>query len=168
MCLNHQLAKVKSLPGLTDNVERANPAYAADLYLKMENAVDSVLRMGSRNQSLEYVAFNDNTIYNITSKLPWKLESQTYEFSSDKFNYGKDKLTRVLTLIRKARHVAHSRATDQSNMEPLAPRTGHAITKETSQITLTNQQQAQSKPLALTQATGTNKPARFISWRELC
>ena len=79
-----------------------------------ENAVDSVLRMGSRNQSLEYVAFNDNTIYNKTSKLPWKLESQAYKFSSDKSIYGKDKLTRVLTLIRKARHVAHSRAIDSS------------------------------------------------------
>ena len=136
------------------NVERANRAYAADWYLKMENAVDSMLRMGSRNQSLEYVAFNDNTIYNITSKLPWKLESQAYKFSSDKSIYGKDKLTRVLTLIRKARHVAHSRATDQSNMEPLAPSTGRAITKDTSHITLTNQQQAQSQPLALTQAVG--------------
>ena len=37
-----------------------------------------------------------------------------------------------------------------------------------SHITITNQLQAQSQPLALTPATGTNKPARFTSWRELC
>ena len=116
-CLNHRLAKVKSMPGLTDNIEQTQPGYAADWYLKMESAVDSVLRMGTRNQSLEYVAFNNNTIYNITSKLPWKLESQAYEYNS-KDIYGKAKLTKVLELIKRARSVAHSRATDQSNMEP--------------------------------------------------
>ena len=52
-CLNHRLAKVTAMPGLTDNLERQDPAYAAEWYVKMENAVDAVLRMGSRNQSLE-------------------------------------------------------------------------------------------------------------------
>ena len=50
------------MPGLSDNIEQTQPGYAADWYLKMESAVDSVLRMGTRNRSLECVAFNDNTI----------------------------------------------------------------------------------------------------------
>ena len=98
------------MPGLTDKIEQTQPAYAAYWYLKIESAVNSVLRMGTRNQSLEYVAFNDNTIYAIASKLPWKLESQAYEFNS-KDVYGKVKLTKVLDLIKRARSVAHSRAT---------------------------------------------------------
>ena len=101
-CLNHRLAKVKGMPGMTDNMERANPAYTADWYLKMENAVNSVLRMGARNQSLEYAAFNDKTIYGITSKLPWRLERQAYETNINKSIYGKEKLTKVLELIKKA------------------------------------------------------------------
>ena len=57
--------------------------------MKMENAVDSVLRLGSRNQALEYVAFNDNTIYRIISKLPWSLEEKAYEISTDSSIFGK-------------------------------------------------------------------------------
>ena len=72
------------MPGLTDNLERQDPAYAAEWYLKIENAVDAVPRVCNRNQSLEYVAFNNKTIYHIISKLPYQVESPAYDFSHNK------------------------------------------------------------------------------------
>ena len=139
-CLNHCLAKVTAMPGLTDNLERQDPAYAAEWYLKMENAVDAVLRMGSRNQSLEYVAFNDKTIYHIISKLPYQVESLAYDFSHDKDIYGKEKLNRVLTLFQKQRYEVHARATDRANMDPVAHGGQKAITKETNLVVAPNPQ----------------------------
>ena len=86
-CLNHRLAKVTAMPGLTDNLQKQDPAYAAEWYLKMENAVDAIIRLGSRNQSLEYVAFNDKTIYHIIAKLPYLLEREAYRFICVRIQY---------------------------------------------------------------------------------
>jgi hypothetical protein len=117
-CLNHRLAKVTEMPGLTDDIEMQDPTHAAEWYLKMENAVDAVMRLGSRNQSLEYAAFNDRTIYQIISKLPFELESMAYKFSHDQTVYGKEKLSRILQLIKDQRQIAHARATDRANEAP--------------------------------------------------
>ena len=164
-CLNHRLAKVIEMPGLTDNLERQDPAYAAEWYLKMENAVDAVLRMGSRNHSLEYVAFNDKTIYQIISKLPYQLENLAYDFCHDKNIYGKDKLTRILDLIQKQRRKGHARATDRANMEPISHGSTKAITKET-HLVVTHKP---AEPLPPPEPTSTLvKQPRFSSWKELC
>jgi hypothetical protein len=69
---------------------------------------------------LEYVAFNDRTIYQIIAKLPYTLESMAYKFSHDQNVYGKDKLSRILQLIQDQRQIAHARATDRANEAPTA------------------------------------------------
>ena len=57
--------------------------------------MDSILRVGSRNQELRSLKFNVNTII---SKLPYNLLSRTYELDTQ----GEEKLRKVLQLIRKA------------------------------------------------------------------
>ena len=168
-CLNHRLAKVTEMPGLTDNIEKQDPAYAAEWYLKMENAVDAVMRMGSRNQSLEYVAFNDRTIYQIIAKLPYTLESMAYKFSHDQNVYGKDKLSRILQLIKDQRHIAHARATDRANETPTATGNQRTIAKGASLTTMPTQQAEQvNQGATTTQATSATKAPRFSSWKDLC
>ena len=183
-CLNHRLSVVKSMPGLTDNVQKTNPAYADEWFMKMENAEDSVLRLGSRNQALEYVAFNDNTIYNIISKLPWSLEEKAYEISTNRSIFGKQKLTRVLDIIRQARHIAHSRATDQANMEPAMPNlnrltikdstSGHPTGPKAGMLAIRDMSQPEGDDqvmgacaLPSSHVVGTPSPPRFASWKQL-
>jgi hypothetical protein len=127
--------------------------------------------MGSRNQYLEYVAFNDKTIYHIISELPYRVESLVYDSSCNKDIYGQEKLTRVLTLIQRQRQKVHARSTDRANMDPVAHGGQKAITKETNLVVAPNPQggQATHPPsAAATQAAGTVKQARFTSWKELC
>ena len=73
---------------------------------------------------------------------------QAYETNSDKSIYGKEKLTKVLELIKKARMVARSRATDQSNMEPIAANVVRVTTNDARHITLLDPQQVQTTPLS--------------------
>ena len=111
---NFRLAKVKSMPSLTDKIEESDAEGAADWYLDMETAVNSILKLGGKSQELQFVAFNVKTTFTITSKLPYILLSKTYELDSQ----GEEKLKQVLQLIKKARVVANARATDMANMAP--------------------------------------------------
>ena len=102
-CLEYHLTTVTEMPELTHNIMGQDPVYTAEWYLKMENAVDAVMRIVSGNQSLEYLACNDETIDRIISKLPYKVKSMAREFSRDQTMYGKEKLSQVLALIQKQR-----------------------------------------------------------------
>ena len=95
---------------MTDKIEETHAQGAADWYLDMETLVDSILKVGSRNQELQYMAFNVKTIFTIISKLPYNLLSRTYELDTQ----GEEKMKQVLQLIKKARVVAHARATDMA------------------------------------------------------
>jgi hypothetical protein len=101
------------MPSLTDKIEEIDPQGAADWYLDIETAVDSILKLGGKSQELQFMAFNAKNIFTITSKLPFNLLTRTYELDSQ----GEEKLKQVLQLIKKARVKATGRATDMVNMD---------------------------------------------------
>jgi hypothetical protein len=71
--LNFRLARVNSKENLTDKVQETQPEKAVAWFLDMEHAIDAIIRLGARNQLMEYVAYNPNTLYDITSRLPYSL-----------------------------------------------------------------------------------------------
>ena len=77
--LNFRLAKIKAIPELTDRVEEGYAQQAADLYLDYETAVKSLLMLGNMDPELQALIFNVNTLYTITSKLPYTLVNKTYD-----------------------------------------------------------------------------------------
>ena len=67
----------------------------------MEHAIDAIIRCGGRNQLLEYIACNPNTLYDITSRLPYSLLEKAYELQ----RHDRSKLEQIKMLIQTGRVV---------------------------------------------------------------
>ena len=114
---------------MTDKMQESYPEKAVEWFLEMKHAIDAILRFGARNQELEYVAFCGETLYSITSRLPYGLETKAYELQG----HGRSRLEQVKRLIEKDsgpeeshRHVQHEPATN-FNLNSSLSRAHHAL-----------------------------------------
>ena len=154
-CLN----KIRETVGLSDRVEENYPQFAADWYLAFVGVVDSIVKLGSRDLTLGMSCFNVDTIFTIIQKLPFHLVSKSYGLNAR----GEEKLKQILGLIKRARVKTLNRATDMTNMAPMAPmaltptpkpkESGHIVTKSSA-----NTSSSQTHPTV----------SRYQSWTEIC
>ena len=99
--LNFCLARIKAKNKITEKVQETQPEKADEWFLDMEHAIDAIIRCGGRNQLLEYIACNPNTLYDITSRLPYSLLEKAYELQ----RHDRSKLEQIKMLIQTGRVV---------------------------------------------------------------
>ena len=154
--LNFRLNKIRETVGLSDKVEENYPQFAADWYLAFGGVVDSIVKLGTRDLTLGMSCFNVDTIFTIIQKLPFHLVSKSYGLNAR----GEEKLKQILDLIKRARVKTLNRATDMTNMAPMAltptpkpKESGHIVMNSSA-----NTSSSQTHPAV----------SGYQSWTEIC
>ena len=95
---------------MTDKVIKTDPNKAGAWFLQYEKAVESILRLRDRSNTLGMQCFNTTTIYKICECLPYFIQDQTYGLEED----GQDKQKKVIEMNTKAMTKADKRDTDKN------------------------------------------------------